>query len=77
MKAKSILIIATAILLTGTIGTIDLNTFNGNHSVTGYVVNGKVIADNGNTYSASDFKSEGKVKVTLDKTGTVISMKEI
>lgn len=77
MKSKIILGLTAFTLLAGIIGTIDINTYNGIHSVTGYVVNAKVIADNGNTYFVSDLKSEGKVKVTLDKTGTVIGIKEI
>ena len=74
MKAKIILGFSAFALLAGIIGTVDINTYNGNHSISGYIVNNKVIADNGNTYSASNFDSKGKVKVTLDGHGNVISM---
>lgn len=74
MKAKLILGLSAFALLAGIIGTVDINTYNGNHSVSGYIVNNKVVVDNGNTYSASNFDAEGKVKVTLDGHGNVISM---
>ncbi len=72
MKAKIILGLTAFTILAGVIGAIDINTYNGNHSVSGYAVNNKIIADNGNTYSASNI--EGKVKVTLDKSGNVIEI---
>ena len=72
MKVKVIMGLTAFTILAGVIGTIDINTYNGNHSISGYVVNNKVIADNGNTYSASNI--EGKVKVTLDKSGNVIEI---
>ena len=74
MKAKLILGFSAFALLAGIIGTVDINTYNGNHSVSGYIVNNKVVVDNGNAYSASNFDAEGKVKVTLDGHGNVISM---
>ena len=72
MKSKIIISLTAFTLLAGIIGTIDINTYNGIHSVTGTAVNGKVIANNGNTYSTSNLK--GKVKVTLDKSGNVIEI---
>ena len=72
MKTKIILGLTAFTILAGIIGTSDLNTYNGIHSVTGTAVNNKIIADNGNTYSASNF--EGKVKVTLDGYGNVIEI---
>ena len=72
MKVKVIMGLTAFTLLAGVIGTIDINTYNGNHSVSGYAVNNILIADNGYTYSASNI--EGKVKVTLDKSGNVIEI---
>lgn len=72
MKIKIILGLTAFTLLAGIIGTIDINTYNGIHSVTGYAANNKIIVDNGNTYSASNL--EGKVKVTLDNNGNVIEI---
>ena len=73
MKAKLIIGFTALVIFTGFVGTSDINTYNGIHSVTGTAINGKVIADNGNTYSASNF-SKGRVKVTLDKNGNVIEI---
>ena len=73
MKTKAIVGLAALIIFTGLVGTSDINTYNGIHSVTGTAINGKIIADNGNTYSASNF-SKGRVKVTLDKNGNVVEI---
>lgn len=72
MKTKIILGLTAFTILAGIIGTIDINTYNGIHSITGTAVNNKIIADNGSIYSASNL--EGKVKVTLDNNGNIVEV---
>lgn len=61
-------------ILTGVVGTTDINTFNGIHSVKGTVTDEYIITDNGSRYKVSDFQSGSNVTVELDKQGNVISV---
>lgn len=61
-------------ILTGVVGTTDINTFNGIHSVKGTVTDGYIMTDNGSRYKVSGFQSGSNVTVELDKQGNVISV---
>lgn len=56
-------------------GTIDYNTTNGIHKVSGVVVNGKVQSETGKMYSvASSFETGAEVTMVLDKNGVIQSI---